>query len=120
MAESILKAKSYEFGLKIVKVIYLLQAEKKEFILTKQLLRSGTAIGALIEEAGQGESRKDFIHKLSIANKEANESRYWLKLLRDSELLEIEVANGLVQDVEELIKMLVSSIKTSRQKLAKQ
>ncbi|MFT6866059.1 MAG: four helix bundle protein [Cyclobacteriaceae bacterium] len=119
MAESILKSKSYDFGLKIVKTIYKLQSERKEFILTKQLLRSGTAIGALIEEAGNGESTRDFIHKLAISNKEANESRYWLSLLRDSELLEEDVANNLILDVEEIIKMLVASIKTSRIKLEK-
>jgi four helix bundle protein len=69
MGQSILKEKSYSFALNVVKALYQLQSDKKEFILTKQLIRSGTAIGALIEEAGQGESIKDFIHKLSIANK---------------------------------------------------
>jgi len=82
--------------------------------LSKQILRSGTSIGANIEEANQGQSKSDFIHKLSIALKESFETHYWLRLLRDSEILEDKIANSLLVDCEEVQKMLTSSIKTSK------
>lgn len=113
---SILRDKSYQFALKVVISIVAFQKESNEYVISKQLLRSGTAIGALIEEAQQAESKADFVHKLSIANKEANEARYWLRLLRDSELFDIPQLEGLLNDIEELIKMLVSSIKTAKSK----
>ena len=111
---SILRTKSYSFALKIVQRVGKFQKEEKEYVLSKQLLRSGTGIGALIEEAGQAESRKDFIHKLSIASKEANEIRYWLRLLRDSGLYSKFEPHDLLLEIEELIKMLVASIKTAK------
>ena len=83
MSESVLKTKSYAFSLRIVKLSRYLVEEKKEYVLSKQVLRSGTSVGANIEEANQAQSRPDFIHKLSIANKEAFETSYWLRLLRD-------------------------------------
>ncbi len=83
-------------------------------MLSRQLIRSGTSIGALIEEAGQAESKADFIHKLSIANKEAHETRYWLRLIGDSDFKGISDLNEVLSDIDELIKMLVSSIKTSK------
>ncbi len=110
-----LKQKSYSFALEIIKVCRELQAEK-EFILSKQLLRSGTAIGALVEEANQGESKADFIHKLSIANKEANETQYWIRLLIDSSILSKEMGVPLLEKGVELIKILTASIKTSKAK----
>ncbi len=113
--ENTLKQKSYSFALKIIKVCRELQGEK-EFILSKQLLRSGTAIGALIEEANQAESRADFIHKLSIANKEANETLYWIRLLIDSEIIIEEKGKSLIIESTELIKILTASIKTSKLK----
>lgn len=113
--ENALKQKSYSFALKIIKVCRELHAEK-EFILSKQLLRSGTAIGALIEEANQAESRADFIHKLSIANKEANETLYWIRLLIDSEIIIEEKGKSLLIESTELIKILTASIKTSKLK----
>lgn len=87
--ENALKQKSYSFALEVVKACKELQAEK-EFILSKQLLRSGTAIGALVEEANQAESKADFIHKLYIANKEANETQYWIRLLIQKKLIHPE------------------------------
>lgn len=84
---NVLKDKSYPFALSIVKVSRRIQEIQKEFVLTKQLLRSGTSIGALVEEANQAESKQDFIHKLSIANKEANETQYWIRLLTDSQII---------------------------------
>ncbi len=113
--ENVLKSKSYSFALEIVKVCRELQSNK-EFILSKQLLRSGTAIGALVEEANQGESKADFIHKLSIANKEANETQYWIRLLIDSNILSKETGEPLLQKSVELIKILTASIKTSKAK----
>ncbi|MEP7213265.1 MAG: four helix bundle protein [Acidobacteriota bacterium] len=81
MAESILRTKSYDFALRMIKLYKHLVNEKREFVLSKQLLRSGTSIGANIEEASQGQSRADFVHKLSIAHKESFETSYWLRLL---------------------------------------
>ena len=82
--------------------------------MSKQILRSGTSIGANIEEANQTQSKADFIHKLSIALKESFETHYWLRLLRDSEILEDKIANSLLTDCEEVQKILTSSIKTSK------
>jgi four helix bundle protein len=113
--ENALKQKSYFFALDIVKV-YLSLQEKREFVLSKQLLRSGTAIGALVEEANQAESRADFIHKLSISNKEANETQYWIRLLVDSEVLESARGEALLKKCTELIKILTASLKTSKLK----
>jgi len=87
MAENIIKVKSFNFALRIIKLSQFLNVEKKEFVLSKQLLRSGTAIGALVRESEQAESKKDFIHKLAIAQKEANETDYWLELLFQSDYL---------------------------------
>jgi four helix bundle protein len=114
VSESILKTKSYSFALRIVKLYQYLVKEKNEFVLSKQILRSGTSIGANIEEANQGQSRADFIHKLSIALKESFETHYWLRLLRDSEILEDKIANSLLIDCEEVQKLLTASIKTSK------
>ena len=105
--------KSYDFALAIVQFTRILQLEKKEYVLSKQLLRSGTAIGALSEEAQQAESKPDFIHKLAIANKEAHETHYWLRLIRDSEL-ESNQVDELIERSEELKRLLVSIIKSSK------
>jgi len=88
MKENIIKTKSYLFAIAVVKTCRFLIYEKKEYILSKQLLRSGTAIGALVREAEHAESKKDFIHKLSIALKEANETEYWIDLLIDTNYLD--------------------------------
>lgn len=97
-----------------MKLFRYLCDEKKEFVLSKQLLRSGTSIGANVEEATQGESKADFIHKLCIANKEASETNYWIRLLRDSDILTVKQAESLITDCEELQKLLTASIKTSK------
>lgn len=114
MKENILLTKSYAFALRMVKLYQHLSQEKREFVLSKQTLRAGTSIGANIEEANQAESRSDFIHKLAIANKEAFETHYWLRLLKDSELLNNKQAQSLINDCDELRRLLTSSIKTSR------
>ncbi len=113
--ENALKQKSYSFALDIVKVCLSLQ-EKREFVLSKQLLRSGTAIGAMVEEANQAESKADFIHKLSISNKEANETQYWIRLLIDSKVIDSVQGEVLLKQCTELIKILTASIKTSKLK----
>lgn len=114
--KSVLRDKSYSFALEIIKVSRKLQIDQRDYVLSKQVLRSGTAIGALLEEATQAESKADFIHKLSIASKEANETKYWLFLLRDSDLILRIDADRHISDLEEIIKMLISSIKTLKSK----
>lgn len=114
VSKSILQEKSYAFALKVVLICRSLQETKKEFVLTKQLLRSGTAIGALIEEGRQAESKQDFIHKLSISNKEANETQYWIRLLVDSEMLDESMGRELLEKNNELIRILTASLKTSK------
>jgi four helix bundle protein len=119
MGDNLLKTKSYKFALRTVKLFQYLCNDKKEFVLSKQVLRSGTSIGANIEEAYQAESKADFVHKLAVANKEAFETHYWLRLLRDSCLLEVKIADSLLIDCDELQKILVSSIKTAKENLNK-
>lgn len=114
MGKSILKNKSYDFAIRIVKLSRYLQEEKKEFVLSKQLLRSGTAIGALVREAEFGQSKLDFINKMSIALKEANETEYWLCLLKDTDYINQELFESLQSDCKELLAMLVSSVKTAK------
>lgn len=119
MREDPLGKKSYLFAVDIVKLVRKLQEEKREFILTKQIIRSGTSIGALIKEAEFAQSPLDFINKLSISLKEANETLYWINLLRDTDYLSEEDSNYFKSNVNELISMLVSSIKTVKAKLKK-
>jgi four helix bundle protein len=116
MKESILREKSYQFALRIVKLFKFIADKKKEYILSKQILRSGTSIGANIEEAGHGQSKTDFVHKLSIAQKEAAETHYWLRLLRGSDFLTVKQAESLLSDCEEIQKMLTASIKTAKKR----
>ncbi len=117
MKESVLKEKSYQFALRVIKLYKYIVAEKKEYVLSKQILRSGTSIGANIEEANQAQSKADFVHKLSISQKEAFETDYWLRLLRDSDYLTEAQANSLLNDCRELQKLLTTSIKTAKENL---
>jgi four helix bundle protein len=112
--ENVILVKSYQFGLRIVKLHLHLSKELKQFEISSQILRSGTSIGANVEEASGGSSKKDFINKMNIAYKEARETKYWLRLLRDSEIIEISLAESLLNDCEELLKILFSIINTSR------
>jgi four helix bundle protein len=114
MGQNALKDKSYEFAIMIVRTSEQLVAQKKEFILSKQLLRSGTSIGALIREAEFAQSKADFINKMSIALKEANETLYWLSLLKDTNYIPAETFIDLSKVCKELISILVASIKTSK------
>ncbi len=113
---SILREKSYSFALRVVKLYRHLSEEKREFVLSKQVLKSGTSIGANVAEANQAQSKADFVHKLSIAHKESFEAEYWLTLLRDSEYLTDTQANSLIDDCCQLQKLLTSSIKTAKGK----
>ena len=117
MKENFLKDKSYSFALRIVNLYKFLVAEKKEFVLSKQVLRSGTSIGANVIEANRGESKSDFIHKLSIALKESFETEYWLNLLHDSEFITDSQSNSVLIDCQELQKLLTTSIKTAKSNL---
>ena len=109
--------KSYAFALRIVKLYQYLCEEKDEFVLSKQVLRSGTSIGANVEEAVGGQSDKDFKHKLSIAYKEARETHYWLRLLRDSFYLESKHVESLINDCDELMKISGSILLTLKQRI---
>jgi four helix bundle protein len=114
MKESPLKVKSYAFSIRIVRLCQYLNREKKEFVLSKQILRSGTAVAALIREAEYGQSRADFINKLSVSLKEANETSYWLSLLKDTDYIRQEEFQSISLDCTELIKILTASIKTAK------
>ena len=103
MANSIIQQKSYAFASRIVKTYKLLADEKREYVLSKQLLRSGTSIGANVEEALAGSSAADFIHKLNIAAKEARETSYWLRLLHDNEFLDSQIFNSLHTDRKSVV-----------------
>jgi len=111
--ENILKSKSYAFALRVVNM-YKYLCSNKEYVLSKQVLRSGTAIGALVAESEFAQSKVDFVSKLSIALKEANETIYWLNLLKDSQYINDMMFKSIKNDNEELIKLLVSSIKTAK------
>lgn len=108
--------KSYAFAIRIVNLYKFLIDEKKEKILSKQLLRSGTAIGAMVEEALGGESELDFRHKLKIAYKESREVNYWIRLLRDTGYLNEKQSESILLDSLELVKILTKIIKTSSKK----
>jgi four helix bundle protein len=114
-SESPLRIKSYSFALRIIN-LYKHLDEKREFVLSKQILRSGTAIGASISEAKFGQSKADFIHKMSISLKEANETDYWLNLLKDGGWIDEKLFMSLSKDVNEIISMLVSTVKTLKAK----
>ena len=110
---SLVQQKSFAFALRIIKLYSKLQ-EHREYVISRQLLRSGTSIGANVTEATAGQSRRDFLAKMSIASKEARETKYWLELLKESKLVPIDVSDELA-DAEELIRMLTSIVKTTAQ-----
>ena len=114
MKKNVLLEKSFKFAIRIVKLYKHLSEDKKEFILSKQLLRCGTSIGANINEAQDAQSKNDFISKLSISLKEARESKYWIELLKETYYLSEKEANNLLEDLIEIIKLLVSIIKTTK------
>jgi four helix bundle protein len=111
---NVVKEKSFAFAVRTVNLHKFLCGEKKEFVLSKQLLRSGTAIGALVHEAEQAESKLDFVHKMAIALKEANETEYWLLLLRETNYLTPKESESILSDNTELLKLLTSIIKSAK------
>lgn len=116
MKDSILKCKSKAFALRIIKMYNYLCDEKKEYVMSKQVLRSGTSIGANIAEAFYAQSEADFIAKLYISRKEAGETIYWIELLKESSYLGCDEADSMIKDCDELLKILTSSIKTMKSK----
>ena len=108
---NIIKEKTYKFALDII-FLYKRMLEQNEFILSKQIVRAGTSIGANVEEATAAQSRKDFISKMSISSKEARETNYWLRLLRDSQILSDNQCQSMITESEELLKLLTSIVKT--------
>lgn len=117
MRENILKQKTYDFALKVISVYKQIVAEHKEYVLSRQFLKAGTAPGALVREAEYGQSKADFISKMSISLKEANECHYWTCLLRDSDYISKTTSLELLADNEEIIRMLTASIKTAKANL---
>lgn len=116
MKENIIKEKSFAFAIRIVKLYQYLQDGKKEFVLSKQLLRSGTSVGAMVREAEHSESTNDFVHKLSIAQKEINEVLYWLELLFATEYINKTEYESINNDAVEIIKIITRILKTTKEK----
>ncbi len=117
MKENNIKNKSFAFAVRIVRLYQYLQSEKKEFVLSKQLLRSGTSVGAMVREAEHSESKPDFIHKLAIAQKEINETIYWLELLQATDYLNLNEFESINTDAVELIKIITIIIKNTKRNL---
>ena len=115
--DNIIVDKSKAFALRIIRLYKYLKNEKSEYVLSKQLLRSGTSIGANVKEAIRGQSRADFYAKLNISLKEASETEYWLELLHESEYIEEKAFNSIYADCQELIKLLVAITKTQKGEL---
>lgn len=114
--DSILRNKSYTFAIRIVKLAQLLQKEQKEFVISNQILKSGTSTGALIREAEFAQSQADYINKFHISLKEANETNYWLNLLKDTGYINENNFTSMEKDNNELIAMLVATVKTLKSK----
>ncbi|MDP8205323.1 MAG: four helix bundle protein [Candidatus Electryonea clarkiae] len=119
MKENVIQDKSYTFALRIIKLYKYMVDDKKEYVLSKQILRCGTSIGANIEEAIAGQSKKDFNSKMYIAFKEARETHYWLRLLRDSHFLTEKESESLFKDNIEIVKLLSSITLTMKETLRK-
>ncbi len=118
MKKHIVAEISYEFAFAVINLYKFLSTEKKEFVLSKQLLRNGTAIRALIREAEHAQSKKDFLHKINIALKEANETEYWIGLLKDSFYISAIEHFDFSQKIKELLRLLISIVKSTKQSLS--
>ncbi|MFN6946949.1 MAG: four helix bundle protein [Cytophagaceae bacterium] len=116
MRENVVKIKSFAFAVRIVKLYQFLCEQKKEFVLLKQLLRSGTSVGAMIREAEHAESRNDFKHKMGIAQKEINETIYWLELLKETDYITEELFESIYNDAVEIIKLTTAILKSAKNK----
>jgi four helix bundle protein len=117
MKNNIVRNKSFDFAVRIVKLYQYLNNDKKEFILAKQLLRSGTSVGAMIREAEHAQSKSDFIHKFAIAQKEANETVYWLELLKATDYLNEKEFQNISNDAIAILKLITNILKTSKSQL---
>ncbi|MDR1653955.1 MAG: four helix bundle protein [Prevotellaceae bacterium] len=117
MKESIIKEKSFKFAIRIVNMYKYMIEEKQEFVMSKQILRSGTSVGASVCEAEHSESKADFIHKMAISQKEINETLYWLELMKETNFISDKEFESINTDAVELIKMLTASIKTTKKSL---
>ena len=113
--DNIIQIKSYNFSIRIIRLYQFLVKEQKEYVLSKQILRCGTSIGANVEEAIGGQSKKDFFAKLSISYKEARETHYWLRLLFDTDYIDEKMKDSLLQDIDEILKIIGSIQKTMKQ-----
>ena len=112
--DNVIETKSKSFAIRIVRLARYLQREKREFVLSKQLLRSGTSIGANVKEALRGQSRADFISKMNIALKESSETEYWLEILHETDYLSNKEFRSVNNDNQEILRILMSIVKTSR------
>lgn len=119
MSKGAIKTQSYAFAVRVINLYKFLVEEKREFVMSKQLLRSGTAVGALVREGQNAESKKDFIHKLAIAQKECDESIYWIELLIETDYLTQEMSDSLLVDANSILKMIKSAIITTKNSLKK-
>lgn len=115
--ENIVKNKSFAFAVRVVKLYQFLCEEKREFVLSNQLLRSGTSVGAMVREAEHAETKKDFIHKMGVAQKEINESIYWLELLKETDYLTIEQFDSFNADAIVIIKLITAILKSAKAKI---
>lgn len=110
----IVATKSYAFALEVIGLHRFLLETKKEYVLSKQLLRSGTAVGALIKEAEHAQSKADFLHKMNVALKEANETEYWLMLLKDSDYINDDQYNNIMTNCKSILQLLISIVRTTK------
>ncbi|HBK82058.1 MAG TPA: four helix bundle protein [Flavobacterium sp.] len=114
MRENVVKIKSFAFAVRVVKLYQFLCEQKKEFVLSKQLLRSGTSVGAMVREAEHAETKNDFKHKMGIAQKEINEAIYWLELLKETDYLTQEQFESISVDAVEIIKLITAILKSAK------
>jgi four helix bundle protein len=117
--ENVIVKKSYAFAIRIIRLYQFLSQEKKEYILSKQLLRCGTAIGAMVKESEHAQSKADFLNKMNVALKEANETEYWLMLLRDTEYINKNEFGSMSADCAEILRLLISIVKSTKISLKK-
>jgi four helix bundle protein len=117
MKRNVVKEKTYAFSVKVIRLCQYLQSEKKEFILSKQLIRSGTNPGAMVREAEHAQSRKDFVHKMSIGLKEINESEYWIDLLYDTGYISKDQYDSIMWEAKQVLKLMIAIVKTTREKM---
>lgn len=119
MKENVVKDKTFAFAVRIVKLNKYLCADKKEYTISKQILRSGTSVGAMVTEAEHAQTKKDFLHKMAIAQKEINETIYWLNLLKETEYLSAEHHESISTDAVEIIRLITTILKSTKNNIAK-